>query len=161
MNNQRRNRMLVKLNPYDDQLDLGDDLHSEARLPIRAHHDDAGWDLYVSRDTVIPPHGFVDVATGVHVQLPNGYWGMLTGRSSTIRKLGLLVVQGIIDTGYTGELFSAVWNLTNEPVTIRRGDRVAQLVILPNSTASTVIRQVDSFDGKTTRGSNGFGSSGI
>ena len=155
----RKMKIKVTLDDYAEQLDLGDEYRGEARMPIRAHCDDAGWDLYVSQTVTVPPHGFMDVPSGVSIQLPNGYWGMLTGRSSTIRKRGLLVVQGIIDTGYTGELFSAVWNLTAEPVTLTRGERVAQLIILPNSTAQTVMVQAETLD-ETTRGWAGFGSSG-
>uniref|UniRef100_A0AAU6R609 dUTP diphosphatase n=1 Tax=Micrococcus phage Olihed TaxID=3092209 RepID=A0AAU6R609_9CAUD len=156
----RKMQIKVTLDDYAEQLDLGEDLRGEARMPIRAHSDDAGWDLFVSQTVIVPPHGFMDVPSGVSVQLPHGYWGMLTGRSSTIRKRGLLVVQGIIDTGYTGELFSAVWNLTDEPVELKRGERVAQLIILPNATAQTVMRQTEEL-GETTRGWAGFGSSGI
>lgn len=156
----RKMKIQVTLDDYAEQLDLGEDLRGEARMPVRAHHDDAGWDLYVSQTVVVPPHGFMDVPSGVSIQLPNGYWGMLTGRSSTIRKRGLLVVQGIIDTGYTGELFSAVWNLTSEPVTLTRGERVAQLIILPNSTAQTLMVQAEAL-GETSRGWAGFGSSGV
>lgn len=148
----------VKLDPYE-QLDLGAEFQPEARMPIRAHHDDAGWDLFVSKDVEVPPHGFMDVPSGVSMELPNGYWGLLTGRSSTIRKRGLLVVQGVIDTGYRGELFSAVWNLTDKTVALKRGERVAQLILLPNSTAASVL--VASTDlGGSERGFGGFGSSG-
>lgn len=148
----RKNQVLVKLEEYLDGF-------GTARMPIRAHSDDAGFDLFVSRETLVPAHGFADVPSGVSVQLPNGYWGMLTGRSSTIRKRGLLVVQGIIDTGYTGELFSAVWNLTDKAVVLEEGERVAQLIVLPNSTANSVLRRTDAL-GDTTRGGAGFGSSG-
>ncbi|XAO35665.1 deoxyuridine triphosphatase [Microbacterium phage FireCastle] len=148
----RKNQIPVVLEEYLDGF-------GNARMPIRAHSDDAGFDLFVARETLVPAHGFADVPSGVRMQLPNGYWGMLTGRSSTIRKRGLLVVQGIIDTGYTGELFSAVWNLTDKPVLIEEGDRVAQLIILPNSTQQSVLRRSDGL-GDTKRGSNGFGSSG-
>ncbi|QBZ73244.1 deoxyuridine triphosphatase [Microbacterium phage Theresita] len=156
----RKMKIAVTLDDYAEQLDLGDELMGEARMPIRAHSDDAGWDLFVSQTVVVPPHGFMDVPSGVSIQLPNGYWGMLTGRSSTIRKRGLLVVQGIIDTGYTGELFSAVWNLTDEEITLKRGERVAQLIILPNATAQTVMVQAERL-GETERGWAGFGSSGV
>lgn len=148
----RKTRIPVLLDEYLEGL-------GEAKMPIRAHSDDAGWDLFVSADTTVPAHGFMDVPSGVHMQLPNGYWGMLTGRSSTIRKRGLLVVQGIIDTGYRGELFSAVWNLTDKPVLLEQGERVAQIIILPNATMGTVLNRVDEISG-SARGSNGFGSSG-
>lgn len=148
----RKNRVPVKLVPS---------LDGEPKMPSRSHPDDAGWDLYVSETVTIPAHSFADVPSGVHVQLPNGYWGFLTGRSSTIRKRGLLVVTGIIDTGYTGELFSAVQNLKPEPVTLEKGERIAQLILLPNSTAASLLHQVEEFAGEATRGSAGFGSSGL
>ena len=131
-------------------------------LPYRAHPNDAGFDIYVSERVVVPAGGFADVPSGIHVALPEGTWGLLTGRSSTIRNRGLLVVQGIIDEGYRGELFSAVWNLTTEDVEINVADRIAQLIIMPNATEQCELVQVDYLDdlGTTARGSNGFGSSG-
>ena len=155
----RKMRIPVRLDPYD-QLNLGPEFQPEAKMPIRAHHDDAGWDLFVSQDVTVPPHGFMDVPSGVSVELPNGYWGLLTGRSSTIRKRGLLVVQGVIDTGYRGELFSAVWNLTDKSVLLERGERVAQLILLPNATASSVLVQAVDDLSPSERGFGGFGSSG-
>lgn len=149
----RKRKMPVKLEEYiDDELAV-------ARMPIRAHSDDAGFDLFVSMDVTVPPHAFKDIPSGVSVELPHGYWGMLTGRSSTIRQRGLLVVQGIIDTGYRGELFSAVWNLTDKPVLIEKGDRIAQFIILPNETQNTLLQRVDAL-GNSERGMGGFGSSG-
>lgn len=120
---------------------------------------DVGFDLHISETTVIPAHGFADVPSGVHMGLPEGWWGMLTGRSSTIRKRGLLVVQGIIDTGYTGELFSAVWNLTNHDITVEKGDRIAQLILLPNIANEVDITHVNQLP-ETERGNKGFGSTG-
>ena len=155
----RKMKIPVRLDPYT-QLDLGPEFQPEARMPIRAHHDDAGWDLFVSQDVTIPPHGFKDVPSGVSVELPNGYWGLLTGRSSTIRRRGLLVVQGVIDTGYRGELFSAVWNLTDKSVLLQRGERVAQLILLPNSTADSVLVRHEGDLQASERGFGGFGSSG-
>lgn len=160
MQDKKKLEIAVTLDDYAEQLNLGDEYMGKAQMPIRAHADDAGWDLFVSQTVEVPPHKFMDVPSGVHIRLPDGYWGMLTGRSSTIRKRGLLVVQGIIDTGYTGELFSAVWNLTDQPVTLKRGERVAQLIILPNSTAQTVMVQARAL-GVTSRGWAGFGSSGV
>ena len=129
--------------------------------PTRAHVDDAGLDIYVSEDVVIQHHEFVDVPSNMAVTLPPGTWGMLTGRSSTLRKKGLLVNQGIIDTGYTGELFSGVWNLSDHPVTVKAGERIAQLVILPNLTQNIQPVRVESFESGGSRGGRGFGSSGL
>lgn len=122
-----------------------------------AYPGDAGIDLQCAQSVKIEPGGFADIPTGVSVQLPDGYWAMLTGRSSTLRKRGLLVSQGIIDQGYRGPLFAGVWNLTEEPVYVDKGDRIAQLILLPLFSGEIVV--VDQLD-PTERGTNGFGSSG-
>lgn len=129
-------------------------------LPTRGHANDAGLDLYVSEDVVVPPHQFVDIPTDVAGALPEGFWGLLTGRSSTLRKHGLLVHMGVIDQGYRGELFAGVMNLTDEPVTVHRGDRVAQLILVPMPDCQLTPYRVDRLpDGD--RGSDGFGSTGV
>ena len=130
-----------------------------AQGPTQAHDDDAGFDLYVDGDWTVQPGQFVDISLGISVKLPGGTWGLLTGRSSTLRRLGLMVTQGVIDCGYTGPLFAGVWNLTQFPVEVKHGDRIAQFIIMPNVTESVVPQKVISLPG-TTRGSKGFGSSG-
>jgi dUTP pyrophosphatase len=134
-------------------------LTTEAHLPSRAYPDDAGFDLFVSEPTVIPPGEFVDVPVGVSVALPEGYFGRVTGRSSTLRNRGLLVNEGIIDTGYTGPLFAGCQNMTGEPVNVGVGERLAQLIIHVNATARFVATIVDEMP-ETRRGQAGFGSSG-
>lgn len=134
-------------------------LTGQAQEPTRAYSDDAGLDLYVSEFSVIPPHGFVDIPSGIAVEIPTEYWGLLTGRSSTLRKRGLLVNQGVIDPGYRGELFAGVWNLTDFEVTIEQGERLAQLILMPNITPQFELEQVEKLD-LHERGTSGFGSSG-
>lgn len=134
-------------------------LMGEPRMPTRAHDDDAGYDLYVAERTIVSAHTFADVPSGVSIELPDGHWGLLTGRSSTLRNRGLLVVQGVIDQGYRGELFSAVWNLTDHDVVLEEGERVAQLIFVPNATEQTRLVQADVLS-PSPRGTNGFGSSG-
>lgn len=129
-------------------------------LPTRGYKSDAGLDIYVSEDTIVEPHTFADIRSHIAVNLPTGTWGYLVGRSSTLRKKGLLVNPGVIDNGYTGELYSAVWNLTSDPVKIHAGERVAQLILMPNITPDYkpewVTEAVES-----ERGDNAFGSSGV
>lgn len=132
---------------------------TDALAPVRAYPDDAGLDLFVTQRTVIQPGEFVDVPTGLAVELPAGTWGFLTGRSSAFRTHHLLVINGIIDVGYRGELFSGVTNLGSETVYLERGDRVAQLIIMPNLTEILDLKQVPVLSSHP-RGSKGFGSSG-
>ena len=98
------------------------------RVPTKAYPGDTGWDLYVSRDVVIPARSFTDIPTNIAIAMPEGLWGRITGRSSTLRKYGLLVNEGIVDNGYRGELFIGVFNLTNHDRFIPAGTRLAQLI---------------------------------
>lgn len=134
------------------------DVGEYGRLPTKGHADDAGWDLYVSETAVIEPHAFKDIRAGIRICVPTGYFTRITGRSSTIRNRGLLVAEGIIDSGYRGELFAGVWNLTGEPVTIEAGERVAQLLIhrVIRAEFQTLSNLPDS-----ARGTGGFGSTGV
>lgn len=137
--------------------------HSAAdldRTPSQAKPGDVGLDLYVSEARTIGPGDFVDVPCGVSVRLPDGYWALITGRSSTLRRRGLLVANGIIDTGYTGPLFAGVQNLGRQDVHVDAGERLAQLILLPN-VADRLVVQVTSELGDTPRGATGFGSTGL
>lgn len=136
-------------------------LHPQARIPVRAMPGDCGLDLFVDEDTWIQPGQFVDVPAGIAVRLPDGYWGMIVGRSSTLRRRGLMVAHGIIDTGYTGPLFVGVSNLGGEGVLATRGERLAQMILLPNVVASLGfgIRETEHL-GFTYRATDGFGSTG-
>ena len=128
--------------------------------PRLAFVDDAGFDLVTAVDTVVPGKSFVDVPTTVTgVQSPPGTWLLITGRSSTVRKRGLLVPNGIIDHGWRGPLFAGVYNLTDEPVTILAGERVAQAILMGGVTEHHPIRQVEKLD-PHERGLAGFGSTG-
>ena len=98
------------------------------RVLTKTYPGDAGWDLYVSRDVVIPAYSFTDIHTDIAIAMPEGLWGRVTGRSSALRKYGLLVNEGIIDNGYRGELFIGVFNLTNHDQFIPAGTRLAQLI---------------------------------
>lgn len=129
-----------------------------AQPPARAYHDDAGIDLTTARETTIEPGQYVDIHTQVTAtQLPPGYWGMITGRSSALRKWRLHIPIAIIDPGWRGPLFVGVWNLGGNPVTVKPGDRLGQLILIPNNPAPVLaVTQVD----EHPRGLNGFGSSG-
>lgn len=130
-----------------------------ARRPYKCHHGDAGWDLYASRPCVVQPDETADVHTDVYISMPPRLYARITGRSSSLRKHQLLVNEGIIDNGYRGELFVCVHNLGNEPMEIRPGMRLAQVLfhVIEDVRWSEVEELPSSPDG---RGNAGFGSTG-
>jgi dUTP pyrophosphatase len=130
------------------------------RLPSRTYEDDAGLDLYVVGNHSIAPGRWFDVPCKVSMELPSWVFGIITGRSSTLRTKKLLVHTGIIDPGWRGELFAGALNLSSDIVTIQDGERIAQLLILPNLTREFVPTQVDQL-AEHPRGTQGFGSTGI
>ena len=128
--------------------------------PEKAYSDDAGYDLITSATTVIPPHTFADVpSTVAGIEPPTGTWGFIVGRSSTLRKRGLLVNNGVIDYGWRGPLFAGVFNLTDKPVIVNRGERLAQYILIPTVRSELVPVGAEHL-GYHPRGTNGFGSSG-
>lgn len=137
-------------------------LHPAAVIPARHYPDDIGWDLTtrIDGDLQIEPGNFADIPCDLAVQLPRGSWGMLVGRSSALRRHGLLINAGVIDEGYTGPLFAGAFNVTREPVIVKDGMRLAQLIIIPRldpiTRAPIEVDQLRS----TRRGDAGFGSTG-
>lgn len=131
-------------------------LHPDARLPTRAHHDDAGLDLYSIKDVDFRPGQGGLVPTGVAVAVPAGHVGLIADRSSLARK-GLKTAGGVIDAGYRGEVGVLLWNISKENFTLRKGDRVAQLMVV--SIAVPAVREVESLS-PSKRGKGGFGSTG-
>jgi dUTP pyrophosphatase len=131
-------------------------LDPAAILPTRAHADDAGLDLYAFEDTVVPPGEGRLLRTAVAVAVPAGHVGLVCDRSS-LAKRGLKTAGGVIDAGYRGELGILIWNLTREPQPVKKGERCAQLLVIPIATPAPV----ESADlGETVRGAGGFGSTG-
>lgn len=129
--------------------------------PEKAYGDDAGYDLVVSETTVIPPHTFADVpSTVAAIQPPPGTWGLILGRSSTLRKRGLMVNSGVIDFGWRGPLFAGVFNLTDEVVIVHQGERLAQYILVPVVPSQLVTYPSADELAYHPRGVRGFGSSG-
>lgn len=136
------------------------ELGKGAKAPYKKHIGDAGWDLYVSRDCDIPPGETVDVHTDIKIDMPPYLYARIVGRSSTLRKHGLLVNEGIIDNGYTGELFVGIHNMTEEVFHAKKGMRLAQ--VLFHNIEDVRWSQVDEVKaGPGKRGEDGFGSTGI
>lgn len=127
-----------------------------AFIPVRAHGTDAGADLRSPIDTVVPAMGSRVIDTGVHIQLPHGYVGMLKSKSGLNVKYGI-TSEGVIDEGYTGQIMVKLYNHSNYPYTVIRGDKITQLVIVPCEYLQFDL--VDDLE-DSERGDDGFGSTG-
>jgi dUTP pyrophosphatase len=129
-------------------------------LPAYAHPDDAGADLCAAEEVVLPPGGRATVGTGMAVAVPDGYAAFVHPRSGLASRHGITVVNapGTVDAGYRGEVKVVLLNTDPaEPFTVRRGDRIAQLVVQP----VTRVRFLDVAElPGTPRGEGGFGSTG-
>lgn len=136
-------------------------LDNRAHTPKRGSDGAAGADLYAITDgeLMIAPHTTVLIHTGLAVQIPDGYCGLVFARSGLASKQGLAPANkvGLIDSDYRGEIMVALHNHTDVPKTVTDGERVAQLVIMPYIQADYV--ETDSLT-DTIRGAGGFGSTG-
>jgi len=129
-------------------------------VPTRAHPGDAGVDLCTTADLTLQPGQRALVGTGISVALPIGTVGLIHPRAGLAAKFGLSVVNtpGTVDAGYRGEIKVCLINHdTENAVELRRGDRIAQLLVQRVELAEFV--EVDELD-DTARGSGGYGSSG-
>jgi dUTP pyrophosphatase len=97
------------------------------------------------------------VSTGICIALQPGTVGLIQDRSSMAKK-GIKTAGGVIDAGYRGEIKVILWNLSEEPITIEKGNKVAQILVLP--VFLPVIQEVPTIEQTTTRGIHGFGSTG-
>lgn len=136
-------------------------LDRELPLPAYAHPGDAGLDLFSADDVTIGPGARVLIPTGIAVAIPDGFAGFVQPRSGLAIRNGLSLVNtpGLIDAHYRGEIKVIAINLDPEaPITIARGDKIAQLVIQPVARVELV--ETDELD-ETARGEGGFGSTGV
>jgi len=135
-------------------------LDPAARLPVRAHDDDAGYDLHALHAASLAPGERATVATGIAIELPAGHAGLVVPRSGLAARHGIAIVNapGLIDAGYRGELKVLLLN-TDPSATfeIAPGDRIAQLVVV--AVAAPEVVEADTL-GSTARGEGGLGSTG-
>lgn len=127
-----------------------------AYVPVRAHATDAGLDLKSPKLVYIPPYSSVAIDTGVHVEIPEGYAGMLKSKSGLNIKHDI-TSDGVVDCGYTGSIQVKLYNHGSHGYEVKNGDKITQLVVTPIVTPA--IELVDELM-STERGSKGFGSSG-
>jgi dUTP pyrophosphatase len=136
-------------------------LDPDLPLPVQQHPDDAGYDLHAREDVTLAPRGGrAVVPTGLAVAIPSGHAGLVLPRSGLALKHGVtcLNTPGLIDPLYRGELKVLLVNTDpEEPYTVHRGDRIAQLVIQAVQMVEWV--EVDELDA-TVRDTYGFGSTG-
>jgi dUTP pyrophosphatase len=140
-------------------------LDRDLPMPSRAHDGDAGVDLFSAQDVELAPGQRALVPTGVAVAIPHGMVGLVHPRSGLAARVGLSIVNspGTVDAGYRGEIKVALINTDLQtPIVVRRGDRIAQLLVQRVELPDLV--EVASFDeaglAGTTRGEGGHGSSG-
>lgn len=133
----------------------------EALFPRKAHPDDAAFDLRASEDLILPVRRSTAVPTGIRIELPPDYEAQIRPRSGLALKHDLMLTNspGTVDAGFRGEIKVIMYNGGTEPFPIKRGDRIAQMVIAR-------LPEVELFsDGEelsgTGRGEGGFGSSGV
>ena len=127
------------------------------KIPVRKRESDAGYDVHSPHEVVIEAGHAVSIPTGVHVKCPPGYFFELRGRSSN--NAIFTVTDDIIDATYTGEVHARLTNISGSPIRIDVGQRIAQLIFLPQ--IHVKFKQVEVFAiSDEDRGPAGFGSTG-
>lgn len=132
-------------------------LSDNAILPTKAHRTDAGFDLVASCATTIPARGRALIHTDIAMAIPEGYYGMVVGRSGNTIKRGLVGMTGVVDAGYRDSIGIMAFNLTDSDIVIKQGERAGQIVITPILTCE--LHEVSKLDETDRNG--GFGSTGL
>jgi dUTP pyrophosphatase len=132
-------------------------INSLAKVPTKTNFTDAGFDLYSIVNTIIPSKQRKTVSTGISLEMPERFAGLIWPRSGLSVKQGIDVLAGVVDSGYRGEIMVCLYNTSDENVTINAGDRIAQIIF---QEVPLVIMEVHDSLGSSQRGDNGFGSSG-
>jgi dUTP pyrophosphatase len=132
-------------------------IHPEAKLPVYGHPGDAGVDLFSVVDRELAPGEVFAVPTGIQVAVPAGYVGLVWDKSGISLK-GMHRLAGVVDSGYRGEVQVVMINLAAAPFSVRKGMKIAQMLVQP--VAAVEVVESDSLD-DTARGQGGFGSTGL
>lgn len=128
----------------------------------KAHDNDAGFDLKTPIDFVLRAGSSEVIDTGIHIDIPESWYGKLEGRSGLNIKHDIVCLGGVIDSGYTGSIVVKLYNLGSEDYKFKAGDKIVQLIIQPCLFSAIGIEYVASCDefNDSDRKNNGFGSSG-
>jgi deoxyuridine 5'-triphosphate nucleotidohydrolase len=150
-------RMTIQVRKGAEKL-LVKKLSKEATLPVRGTDEAAGYDLCSVENVVLSPGERKLVSTGLAIKVPEGCYGRLAPRSGLAVKFGIHVGGGVVDRDYRGPVMLILHNLGDKPLEIKRGDRVAQLILEKIRTPE--VKEVEELD-ETKRGEKGFGSTGV
>ena len=131
-------------------------LRDDAVLPSRAHHNDAGIDLFSCKECIVAPRTTMSIPIGIAMEIPDGYVGLIWDKSSVGSK-GIKTLGGVVDAGYRGEVNVVVHNLNNVPYIFSHGNKVAQMLI--QKVELPEIEEVGTLN-DSSRGEGGFGSTG-
>lgn len=146
--------------PLEEPILTVEKIDKSVELPKYAHPGDAGMDVCASEMVCIRPHDWKLVHTGIKVAVPDSFEMQVRPRSGLALKHGITVLNtpGTIDSGYRGEVGVILINHSNKDFTVKKGDRIAQLVIAPIISVRVIEGEVDK---ATERGEGGFGSTGV
>lgn len=143
---------------YNHMSLLFEKTHPDAKLPVKNHSNDTGYDVFCVEDKLIPARGSAVVNVGLKfANIPVGWWVKVEGRSGLGFKYGIAPHPGIIDNGYRGDAGIKLYNNTDVDYNVIAGDRIAQFVLYPLA-PNFVVSFGDTQD--SSRGEKGFGSSG-
>ena len=132
-------------------------LDANAQVPSKKHQYDACYDLYTINSCTIPAGNFMKLNLGLAMEIPNGYVGIIKGRSG-LTSSGIIVPTGTIDSGYRGEIGVTMFNTTDYELKVEAGSRIAQFCL--EKTYTIKFNEVK-FLFESDRGTNGFGSTGL
>lgn len=132
-------------------------LNENAKLPTYAHPGDVGMDLYSLEDYILEPGEWKIFYVGFALEFDTGYAAIVKDKSSLPKEHGVHTLGGVFDAGYRGEYNVQLMNLGDKPCKIKKGQKIAQLVIFPVAIAELV--EVDELN-ESERGAGGFGSTG-
>ena len=137
-------------------------LHKDSTVPQKGSPLAAGYDLfcYTDKDIIIESMGKSKIPTGISVQLPHNSYGRVAPRSGLTWNKFLDVGAGVVDEDYRGEVQVILFNFSKENVTIKRGDKIAQLIVERIMPTEPVVYEPDQELSETKRGGKGFGSTG-
>ena len=106
-------------------------LEDGAYLPEKAHEPDAGYDLRTHIPVKIPAGGSATIDTGIHIAIPEGFFGKLESKSGLNVKHHIVSLGGVIDAGYTGSIVVKLYNLGKQDYIFQKGDKIVQMIIQP------------------------------